>query len=152
MKSTLTSRWHCKTTLLSTCMYFTLQMFSCKGIEAKLRRVTILCIDILLHAFPINIVHCHKQHWPLFHLQSFSILHFYWTSQDNKTRHFCEVSLIYCFVNVCARIRVTKIYRLDMIIYPVPIIQCYLYKYPLTICIYSIQCTYYVLKIYWSSL
>lgn len=27
-----------------------------------------------------------------------------------------------------------KIYRLDMIIYPAPIIQCYLYRRPLTVC------------------
>lgn len=51
-------------------------------------------------------------------------------------------AFIYSFINVCARIRVTKIYRLEMIIFPVPIIHCYLYKYPLTVCIYMFNQMY----------
>lgn len=50
---------------------------------------------------------------------------------DNKRRHLREVSPFYCFVNACARLQ--KIYRLN-IIYPAPIVQCYLYRHPLTVC------------------
>lgn len=42
-----------------------------------------------------------------------------------------------CFivsVNVCARLQ--KTYRLDMIIYPVSIVHCYLYNQPATVCIF----------------
>lgn len=43
-----------------------------------------------------------------------------------------ETFSVYCSGNLCARIRITKIYTLHIIhiycIYPVPMIQCYIYK------------------------
>lgn len=63
---------------------------------------------------------------------------------DNKRSHFREVSLFYCFVNACARLQ--KIYRLNMIIYPAPIVQCYLYRHPLTVCtVYTVFIPMYLL-------
>lgn len=39
-----------------------------------------------------------------------------------------------------------QIYRLDMIIYPAPIIQCYLYRHPLTVCtVYTVFIPMYLL-------
>lgn len=39
-----------------------------------------------------------------------------------------------------------KIYRLHMIIYPAPIVQCYLYRHPLTVCtVYTVFIPMYLL-------
>lgn len=68
-------------------------------------------------------------------------------------RHFCEVSSFYYLVNVCARLQKEKIYRLDMIIYPAPIIQRYLYRHPWTVCtVYTVFIPMYLLYFITSSL